>query len=568
MKYYKIILLVTLGLSMGMASCTDHEVKDFQTEKPETIIRRDQLNLYADLNSYISSAELPSFKLAAGISMEDFQKGEVLTRAVTRNFDELALTSDEMLHGSLINTSGVYSMMDVEDFMKLAVEKGMGVYGRTLCWNERQNALYLNGLLLPTTIEAENNLVDVSILKSGAFTDWTNVGTDYISVQADGGVKDEGIIISSGTKVPWEISLVSPKIAGEASKDYYLSFYVKVNSPGKLRIYFEKTTNNFPASGLVELKSPDVWQRVYYQIPKLRQDADYFRVLLDFGYVSGVTYAIDATSFTIKEGIVDPNDDSQLIQKEPEEQKAIITDALKDFTETMIAVCTPAVTSWEIATQPLSDAAPYGMKSGKELGVLPDGVFYWQDYIGEDYIGKVAGFAREAFAAAGGNSDDLRLYVSEVNLLDNPEKCASLIHFIEQNEEDTGSKIDGISVELNLTCGVTSIESVRTLFSALAASGKLVRVSVPSVTYRAEGASGDVGTTLTTLQNEEVGKFYAEVVKAYMELVPKAQCGGIVQVNPVDVILSDSKAFNVGLWSQDFSRTPLYEGVVQGISGN
>ena len=398
MKKIKNILLGITALA-SVTACTDNDRADYTVDKPESVAIREALNQYDALKTYIDKEQNPIFKIGAGIDYTTYTDKGVLYRMLNTNFDELSLIGNQMQHGSLISNDGSLDTLTLTSLFEVAKDAGVSVFGHTLCGSENQNSAYLNNIIVPSTIEAEGNLLNVADLKKGAFTGWSNAG-DFV-VTSTGGVRDEGIVFSSSTNTPWELTLASPSISIDPTKDYYLSFYVKPSAVGKIRIYFDKTTFNYPSAGLKDLPEAGTWQRVYYQIPGFKAGTEAFQFFIDFGYISAVNYAIDITSFTLKEGIVDPNDRSQLIERTDEEKTEVINDALDSYISGMMKMCTPAVNSWTVVNEPMDDANPSMLKTG-EGKTLGSGEFYWQDYIGEYYAAKAIELARKYYAENGG----------------------------------------------------------------------------------------------------------------------------------------------------------------------
>lgn len=561
MKKINNVILSIVALFM-MVACTDNEKLNFDVEKPESIAARELLDQYDVLKTYIDQSKTPDFKLGAGIDFTKYSAKGILYRIANSNFNELSISGKELQHGSIAKNDGTLDVSAITDLLEVTKEVGIDIFGPTLCGNEDQNSVYLNNLIMPSTIEAEGNLLNLAKIKDKSFSGWENAGT--ISVLDKEGVRDEGIILSSEGQVPWQLSLGSPKINIDPTKDYYLSFYVKANNVGKGRIYFDKTTSNYPANGVFEINQTGVWQRIYYQIPAFKSGTSYFQFFIDFGYLAGVTYSIDVTSFTVKEGIVDPNDRSQLVEITPEEKTEIIDDALNTYIANMMKVCAPAIKSWILVDKPINDTDPTKLNSG-EGKELETGEFYWQDYIGEHYTAKAIEYARKHYVENGGNAQDLSLFINESNLLDNAAKYNGLINYITKIETDKKVSIDGISTELKVIYGETSIESIKSLFTKLASTGKKIRISKFEVSHKVEeGAANTPASALTYEQQLELSDFYEEIINNYFGLIPATQCAGITYWNFLDS--SDS----VGLWTSPVDnciRKYTYRGFANGLAG-
>lgn len=561
MKTINNLILSIVALFM-VTACADNNKLDFDVEKPESIAARELLDHYNVLKTYVDKSTVPDFKLGVGVDLTQYTKKGVLYRMVNSNFNEISLTGNEMQHGTIIRTDGTLNIQAITDLLTITKEAGIDLFGSSLCSNENQNTVYLNNLIMPSTIEAKNNLLDISKIKDKSFSGWENAGA--ISIVDKGGVRDQGIILTSAGEVPWQLSLGSPRIHVDPSKNYYLSFYVKADKVGKGRIYFDKTISNYPANGLFDINQVGVWQRVYYQVPTLKSGTNYMQFFIDFGYLAGVTYSIDVTSFTLKEGIVDPNDRSQLVERTDEEKTEIIKEALDSYIATMMKVGAPTIKSWNIIDRPINDSDPSKLNSS-EGKTLKSGDFYWQDYMGEYYAANAIEYARKHYAENGGNAKDLALFISESNLLDNLPKCNGLINYINKIEKNKGVTVDGISTSLKVVYGETSIESIKALFVKLASTGKKIRISKFEVSYKSEGGSSYIpASALTFEQQQNLSSFYEEILNSYFGLIPAAQCAGITYWSFIDN--SDS----VGLWTSPIDncvRKYTYAAFANGLAG-
>lgn len=180
-KYIGLVLLFVL------ASCADDKFVEFKTDKPESIAQYEYLNAYDALKTYIDRSTHPNFKLGAGITANEFLKGEMVRSMAIANFDEM-VAGNAMKYASCVADDGTLDFSTVTKFVDAAKTAGLAVYGHTLCWHSQQNNKYLNSLIADKEIETdpdakeevEDAFVNYSALTS--YTYWSQ-GTDRIGIE-------------------------------------------------------------------------------------------------------------------------------------------------------------------------------------------------------------------------------------------------------------------------------------------------------------------------------------------------------------------------------------------------
>jgi GH35 family endo-1,4-beta-xylanase len=255
------------------------------------------------------------------------------------------------------------------------------------------------------------------------------------------------------------------------------------------------------------------------------------------------------------------------------EKKTIIDAALKSWISTIVTPCKNYVKAWDVVNEPISDTDPTLLKTGVGR-TLPSGEFYWQDYLGKDYAINAITYARQY-----GNASD-KLFVSDYGLEAIDQlKCQGLITYINYLE-GKGVKLDGIGAELHVTLGITSLDAIKAMFTTLANTGKLIKVSQLDMGINPAGTGANLLTTVVTFsQLKQMSDFYNQIVKAYIQLVPAAQRYGITQW-----ALSDGQTGAgwragqpIGLWSSaanpswitasPYTRKPAYAGFANALQG-
>lgn len=145
---------IGLALLLVSVSCADDKFAEFKTEKPESLIQYEYLNVYDALKTYVDCSANPNFKLGAGVGVNDFLQGEMVRSVAVANFDELT-AGNAMKYSSCVSDKGVMDFSTVTKFVDAAKAAGLTIYGHTLAWHSQQNNKYLNGLIADKEIEID-----------------------------------------------------------------------------------------------------------------------------------------------------------------------------------------------------------------------------------------------------------------------------------------------------------------------------------------------------------------------------------------------------------------------------
>ncbi|MDE6453641.1 MAG: endo-1,4-beta-xylanase [Muribaculaceae bacterium] len=257
----------------------------------------------------------------------------------------------------------------------------------------------------------------------------------------------------------------------------------------------------------------------------------------------------------------------------PEEKEQIIADDMKRWIYGMMEACDGYVTAWDVVNEAIADGGNYGVKYGDD----DDTHFYWQNYLGENYVRYAVKYAREAFAEYGGNPDELLLFANDYNLeaaYNNTAKTDGLIRTIRQWEADGVTRIDGIgtqmhvSYEMNPTAQARQEQCVVDMFTKLAASGKLVHVSELDMGIKDENGNTIKTEDLTYEHKMLMSDYYKFIVKKFFEIIPKEQQYGLVQWAATDSPEDSGWRAGepIGIWDLNYARKPAYAGWCDGLS--
>ena len=265
----------------------------------------------------------------------------------------------------------------------------------------------------------------------------------------------------------------------------------------------------------------------------------------------------------------------------PEEKKEVLTNELERWIKGMMEACGGSVTAWDVVNEPISGGGDDALQSATN----PDdnGVggqnFYWQDFLGDDYVRIPIKFARKYFAENGGNSGDLKLFINDYNLeswWDNNKKVKSLINWIKRWESDGETKIDGIGTQMHVSYILNEAdqkkqeESIVNMFELLAASGKLIKITELDMGIVEKAFGEGIKTELVTFeQYQKMSDFYKFIIQKYFEIIPVAQQYGITQWAATDSPADSGwrKGQPIGLWDLNYNRKHTYAGFADGLAG-
>ncbi len=323
MNYKNILPIITLSV-LFLTSCKDNMMDwDKDSSKGEIEVSEIPLELAEKISRYDSLKAYTDVVLGVGIGMDLYINDETYHDLAVQNFDEVTV-GYAMKHAAMVNSSGEIEYDDVDDFITQTIEDGITVYGHTLVWHSNQNSSYLNSLIASTILPAPpgENILDLSGLEDGTFTDWSkwNDG-DGITVEDEGGLLDTTkavkLIASSSSANAWDLQLITPAITVDTSHSYLISFYIKSNEAGQGRVSFASLVDNYPKTDWMDTGDGDTeyfttdatWQQVQITVDDFTGTED-FKVSFDLGYSAGVTYYIDVENIYVVD--VDATDNNLL----------------------------------------------------------------------------------------------------------------------------------------------------------------------------------------------------------------------------------------------------------------
>lgn len=268
-----------------------------------------------------------------------------------------------------------------------------------------------------------------------------------------------------------------------------------------------------------------------------------------------------------------------------EEKKEALTPVMQKWIYAMMEATEGKVKAWDVVNEAISGTDKdgdgfYDLQSATRGTVSADDAknnFYWQDYLGDlEYVRTAVAAARKGFADAGGNSEELKLFINDYNLEtadDQNKKLKSLIHWIGEWEKDGVTKIDGIGSQMHVSCSMNPAEQKRreeayvNMLKLMVDSHKLVRISELDMGLDDENGNSVNTTDMTEEQHKAMRAYYEFIVKKYLEIVPEAQQWGICQWCATDSPANSGWRAGkpVGLWDLDYYRKHTYGGFAAGL---
>lgn len=304
------ILFLFVGLSL-LAACeqdkmdwgTDYDhpaAEDLPLELQEKIAMYDRLNSYTETT------------MGVAIDFNLYMTDESYAAIVNENFDQI-VPGNELKMESIMNSKGELNFGTKMDVINALAAKGLTVYGHALVWHSQAQASYLNSLIKPLVIPgtAGESLIDGGFEDGmGGFAAAFN-SQDYTIIESDTAIDGNKVLqatIGSGTTGEFDAQFNSPNFSVVKDHEYKISFWIRGDAPGKVRVDFngkEYLGSAYPTidgSELVDVGTswtyvelnPDNAGNGTTMVAADNADDMMFRLLL--GKVSSVVYQIDQIS--------------------------------------------------------------------------------------------------------------------------------------------------------------------------------------------------------------------------------------------------------------------------------
>lgn len=375
---------------------------------------------------------------------------------------------------------------------------------------------------------------------------------------------------------PWNSQVnYEPGFAFENGKTYHLKMKIKGSVAGEFGAGFQNPDGYKGCGDFPTIKVTTDWKEV--DVTTKCNGDNALRLLLNIGKYAGTLYIDDFEVYYTKS--------SNTIPLTDEEKKKALTPALQNWIYGMMEATEGKVKAWDVVNEALSGAdkdgdGKYDLQSAKRGNVTPDDAknnFYWQDYLGDiEYVRTAVAAARKGFVDAGGNPEDLKLFINDYNLesdWDGNGKLESLKKWIKDWEADNVTKIDGIGSQMHISCygnpktQEAKKNAIENMLKLMAESRKLVRISELDMGYVDANGKEVKTADMTEEQHKEMRALYEFVVKKYLEIIPENQQWGICQWCVTDSPANSGwrAGLPVGLWDMDYYRKHTYGGFAAGL---
>ena len=366
-----------------------------------------------------------------------------------------------------------------------------------------------------------------------------------------------------------------PGFAFENGKTYHLKMKIKGSVAGELGAGFQNPDGYQGCGDFPTIKVTTDWKEV--DVATMCNGDNALRLLLNIGKYAGTLYIDDFEVYYTKS--------SNSIPLTDEEKKNILTPVMQNWIYAMMEATEGKVKAWDVVNEAISGTDKdgdgfYDLQSATR-GIVSEADaksnFYWQDYLGDlDYVRTAVAAARKGFADAGGNPEELKLFINDYNLetaYDQNKKLKSLIHWIGEWEKDGVTKIDGIGSQMHVSCSMNPAEQKRreeayvNMLKLMVDSHKLIRISELDMGLDDENGNSVNTTDMTEEQHKAMRAYYEFIVKKYLEIVPENQQWGICQWCATDSPANSGWRAGkpVGLWDLDYYRKHTYGGFAAGL---
>ena len=373
---------------------------------------------------------------------------------------------------------------------------------------------------------------------------------------------------------PWNAQVnYEPGFTFENGTTYHLKMKIKGSVAGEFGAGFQNPDGYKGCGDFPTIKVTTDWKEV--DVTTKCNGDNALRLLLNIGKYAGILYIDDFEVYYTKS--------SNTIPLTDEEKKNILTPVLQKWIYGMMEATEGKVKAWDVVNEAISgkdNGEFYPLQSATRGTVSADDAknnFYWQDYLGDlDYVRTAVAAARKGFADAGGNPDELKLFINDYNLetaYDQNKKLKSLIHWIKEWEKDGKTKIDGIGSQMHVTCSMDPVEQKKredayvNMLNLMVDSHKLVRISELDMGLEDKNGNLVNTTDMTEEQHKAMRAYYEFIVKKYLEIVPENQQWGICQWCVTDSPANSGwrAGLPVGLWDLDYYRKHTYGGFAAGL---
>ena len=453
-----------------------------------------------------------------------------------------------------------------------------------------------------TKAGSDENLIENGDFAKESASGWNPTGCTIKVASAAAAVEVEQLVneqtykdgdfpfFAMGCKPPVENGAIHFVPTGDWSQFFVMPGSNNTLSEGNYVVYLDLSASK-DASG-VELTMQNGWgasdQAITVKVPV---SAGRHNVKLQMPNIAGGNYDIilkpqtaDAT-LDVHSVKVCQVKNLNSIPLTDEEKKNILTPVLQKWIYGMMEATEGKVKAWDVVNEALcgddkNGDGYYDLQSATRGTVSADDAknnFYWQDYLGDiDYVRTAVAAARKGFADAGGNPEELKLFINDYNLesyWDDNAKLKSLIHWIDEWEADKVTKIDGIASQMHISCYAdhdkqeNAKNHIVKMLELMAGTGKLCKISELDMGYVDAAGKEVTYDQMTEEQHKEMRDLYTFVLQQYFKIIPIDKQYGITQWCATDSPKDSGwrPGLATGLWDLNYLRKHTYAGFAVGL---
>src|ERR1035437_1041416 len=502
---------------------------------------------FTDTSGTLKSAA--SFPIGFAIENNLFMNNSTYRATVVREASSVTF-SNEMKHGSIVQSDGSFNFTTADALFNAATSAGLTVYGHVLGWHSQQNAGYLKsfaGITLPAATE---------LLPSGTFesglTGWATFNAASGATIAANSTASDAHAGTGSMKVvnpvahagqQYQVQEASPLFTTIVGQQYVATYWVKAASAGgSIRL-----STQDQSGGNAQYQGDQTIGTSYALISwTFTANTAQTRIMFDMVQAANTYYIDDAS---VKQVVAAPSG-SQVSTK--------VDAALNSWITGMVSHYAGKVKAWDVINELFTDNG--NIRNNSNTVNTASDVFVWSEYLGRDYALKAFTYAKAADPTA-------LLFINDYNLeTPNNPKLDSLIAFVKELQTK-GAKVDGIGTQMHTNINATHV-SIDNMFQKLAATGLKVRISELDVRIN---PTDKLDITATPTESAYQASMYKYIVSSYMKNVPAAQQYGITVWGVDDatswIITSLKKTDYPLLFDKNFAKKPAYAAFLQALKG-
>lgn len=289
-------------VSFSAISCAELDATidaGIEYDKPANIIIDENLRTYDVLKSYSND-----LFLGTNASFGDISEDNTPMTLISSNFNQIR-PNTEFLHQNIVEENGIYNFTTAGNFMNVAAENSLPIYGGEIISNKNLNSTFLNSIAAPITFLTPlfSNLLDKSDLERRNIDSWETIGN--VSVVEYMGLNS--VRLESGTVEAelGSVSITSSSVTVEEGANFQVTLYLLSSKPSEGKITLVGLNDNEPEMdwmGIGEV-SPTFttdygWNKIQFNTSDF-DDSGLFSFKLELGKTPNAYHCINITGLSI-----------------------------------------------------------------------------------------------------------------------------------------------------------------------------------------------------------------------------------------------------------------------------